>query len=461
MLSLRGQLPPIAFNGSGRAPSSLDPKAVTNVEGKSIGRCSPHSVTIPGAVDAWARLVADYGRKTLGYLLQPAIRFAEEGYPVHQRVYFDWRLESDVLLRHPITREVFLPHDKVPKPGEMHKQPKLAKTLKLIAEKGRSGFYEGEIARDMVDCLQSLGGYHSLEDFEQASGDYFYPISTTYRGHVVYECPPNTQGIAALQILNILSTFSDDDPPLSARRLHTEIEAVRLAYEDADNLLSDPSTNNIDISRLLSSEHASRLASQIDQERRRSQGRKVEDVSRSTVYISVVDKDRNAVSFINSIFDSFGSGITAPESGVLFNNRATAFSLDLLHPNGLAPRKRPRHTLIPAILGRNGKTCASFGVMGGSYQAAGHAYFLRNLLGFGLDVQESIDLPRVFPAHGNRLDVERGIPNQTRAELKSLGHELCRPVEPIGGAQAILIDWDTGVLTGGSDSRKDGCALGY
>ncbi len=420
-------------------------------------------MTVPGAVDAWARLVEDHGVKALGELLQPAIGYARDGYPVLERVAYDWRLAAELISKDRTARRVFLPGGAPPAIGSVHRQPELAETLAVIAERGREGFYDGPVAEDMVTYLQGLGGLHTLEDFAAAEGEYVTPISTDYRGHRVYECPPNGQGVAALVALNVLSGFDlAQHEPLSAGRLHLEIEAARLAYQDRNCFVADPAKSEVPVDWLLSEAHAAELRAAISPDRAMGalpppRG----PAHKDTVYLCVVDRDGTAVSFINSLFHSFGSGLVSPRSGVVLQNRGEAFVVDPAHPNCIAPGKRPMHTIIPGMLERDGRVVMPFGVMGGQYQAMGHAHFLTNLIDFGLDVQEAIDLARVYAPPQGPVEVESGIPEGSVEDRRDMGHATTGPDKPIGGAQANMIDWQSGVLTGGSDPRKDGCALGY
>jgi gamma-glutamyltranspeptidase/glutathione hydrolase len=345
----------------------------------------------------------------------------------------------------------------------VHYQPALAETMALIATQGRDAFYTGRVAADIVGHLRALGGLHTLEDFATAKGEYVTPIKTAYRGHDVYECPPNGQGIVALELLNILDgyDFTGMDP-LSVDRLHVQTEAARLAYRDRDDLLADPAKTHVPGDWMLSRSRAAELRARIAPDRAMAPPPpNTLPMHADTVYIAVVDRDRNAVSFINSLFSGFGSGIMSPESGVMLQNRANGFVIEAGHPNCIAPGKRPLHTIIPGMVVRNGRAVMPFGVMGGHYQAVGHAHLLGNLFDFGLDVQEAIDLPRIFAPPGEALEVEDGVPGAAIAGLKALGHDVVPAGRPIGGGQAIAINWETGVLTGGSDPRKDGCALGY
>lgn len=462
LMSKEGSSEIIAYNGSGRAPAAATADWYASQGITEIERHSPHAVTVPGAVDAWTQLNADHGKLALGKLFAPAIEFAESGYAISPRVHFDWEQEAALLSADPGAKRIFLPGGRAPRIGEVHRQPELAATFRKIATDGRNAFYMGEVAEDMVSRLRSLGGLHTLDDFMGARGEYVTPIKTGFRGHDVYECPPNGQGVIALMILNILSRFEAKGDPQSANRLHIEIEATRLAYAARDALLADPAKVAVPVEQLLSSATADRLARMIDLGRARADLPSFDmPVHRDTVYISVVDKDRNAVSFINSIYYGFGSGIVAARSGVILNNRGISFSLDPNHPNVIEPGKRPLNTIIPGMLVKDGRVVMPFGVMGGAYQAMGHAHFLSKVLDFGLDLQQAIDLPRVFPIPSTMdVEVESTLPVAVQEELAGRGFRIVRAEEPIGGAQAIMIDWMNGTLQGGSDPRKDGCAIG-
>ncbi|MDX8480163.1 gamma-glutamyltransferase [Mesorhizobium sp. VK24D] len=452
----------IAYNGSGRTPAALtadwfDERGLTEVP-----RQSPAAVTIPGAIDAWTRLHADHGGLPFADLLAPAIRFAEEGYAITPRVHRDWSLEQKLLAADATAARIFLPGGTAPKIGEVHRQPELARTLKRIAAEGRVAFYEGPVAEEIVSYLNSLGGLHTLDDFANARGEYVTPVTTDFRGYTVHECPPNGQGIIALLILNILNRFHAEGDPQSPDRLHVEIEATRLAYAARDAWIADPDKADVPVDHLLSDELADRLAGMIDLSNALTDLPPFEmPLHRDTVYISVVDRNRNSVSFINSTFDSFGTGLVSPRSGVILHNRGQSFSLKPGHPNRIGPSKRPLHTIIPGMVTRNGRVEMSFGVMGGYYQALGHAHLISKVLDYGMDLQEAINLPRLMPtSDGTRVETEHKIDAATKAELERRGFTFSPADEPIGGAQAIRIDWENGTLTGASEPRKDGIALG-
>lgn len=454
----------IAFNGSGRAPMAATADYYLDQGISEIPRQSPHACVIPGAVDAWHQLNRDYGQMALDALLQPAIEYARNGYPIASRVSADMAAQSGLINNEKNLSEAFLKDGQTLPEGALHHQPKLANSLEAIARMGRDAFYTGALAEDMVSYLRGLGGLHSLDDFASAKGNYVTPISSQFRGHTVWECPPNGQGVTALQLLKIMAGIDTENVALlSIERLHTEIEAGRLAYQDRNAFVADPERADIPVAQLLSSDHANALRNAIDPDKAMDRLPKPSLPNHaSTVYITVVDKDRNACSFINTLFDNFGAGLMAPKSGIVFTNRAQGFVIDPGHPNCIAPGKRPLHTIIPGLITKNGRTLMPFGVMGGQYQAFGHMQFLTRFFDFGMDIQEAQDAPRTFPISGTMdVQVEGAIPADVVAGLKRLGHRPVAPDKPIGGSQAIWIDPQSGVLTGGSDPRKDGCAIGY
>lgn len=453
----------LAYNGSGRTPAAatLDWYAKAGIT--TLERHSPHAVTVPGAVEAWARLVKDHGKLPLSEIFQPAIALAREGYAITPRVAYDLAAQHDTLIRDANAAATFLVEGQPPKAGSVQYQPGLAATLEAIGREGPEVFYRGEIASEMVAHLNAAGGLHSREDFAAAQGEYVKPISANFRGRTVYECPPNGQGIIALMIMKILERFQPKGGPLAVENLHIELEATRLAYAARDRLVADMAQAQVPVELLLSDKLADELAAAIDPARATDPlpvipgGAEHSD----TVYICVVDKDRNAVSFINSIFSPYGSGLMTRNSGVLFHNRGQSFVLKQGHPNAVAPRKRPMHTIIPGMVAENGRVVMPFGVMGGHYQAMGHAHFLAKLFDHGLDLQEAIDLPRLFPLPGTAtVEVEGRLRESVGPALAARGFDVQPPKTPMGGAQAIWIDWEKGTLTGGSDPRKDGCALG-
>lgn len=463
LYSPKGAGVPIAFNGSGKAPLAATADWYASQGIKSIARQSAHSVTVPGAIDAWDRLVADHGTKPLRELLQPAIHYARNGYPISSRVHYDFATQVDLLKGDEGASRVMLPGGKPPAVGSLHRQPALADTMERIAKEGREGFYSGPVAEEIVAFLRERGGLHTMDDFAAVKGDYVKPISTSYRGYDVFECPPNGQGVIALLLLNMMSGYEGGGDPITLERVHLEIEASRLAYAQRNLYVADPAQASVPVEWLLSEENAAALRKAIDPDKA---GSVLPDIKpplhESTVYISVVDKDRNCCSFINTLFSPFGSGQLVPGCGVMLQNRGQGFVLDPEHPNCIAPGKRPLHTIIPGMVVKDGRAVMPFGVMGGAYQSTGHMQFLSRMFDFGLDIQQAMDAPRFFPDPATGVvDVERSLPAEIVEGLQAKGHKTTVPVRPIGGSQAIWVDWEEGVLTGGSEPRKDGCAIGY
>lgn len=461
LYSPKGEGAPIAFNGSGRSPAAATLDWYLERGFAAIPETGPHAVTVPGAIDAWCRLLEDHGRKGIDAALAPAIHYAEKGYVVHDRVAWDWEEVVPVLAADEHSARMLLKQGKTFEAGDIHRQPELAASLKLIAAKGRAGFYEGAVAEDLVGRLKELGGLHGLDDFAATRGDYVTPITAHYRGYDLFQIPPNNQGLTALLMLNILSGFdlAGLDPD-GAERLHLEIEAGRLAYRDRDRWIADQDKVDVPVRELLSADYAAGLRAAIDPARAMTGLPDVAFPKSDTVYISVVDKDRNAVSFINSTYDSFGSGVSGPKSGIVLQSRGRSFKLDRDHPNVIAPNKRPMHTIMPGMALKNGRVVTPYGVMGGAYQPFGHAHFVTNLIDFGMDPQQALDAPRVFARDGI-VEIERGVSQAVENGLTAKGHTVQRSEEPFGGGQAVIIDWEKGTLTGASDHRKDGCALGY
>jgi gamma-glutamyltranspeptidase/glutathione hydrolase len=462
LLAKKGGSDIVGLNGSGAAPKAAHVDWYQQRGIKEIGLSSVHSVTVPGAIDAWEQLLVDHGTLELGRVLEPAIRFAEDGFPVSPRIAADWGLLTPRIAKDAGAARHYLPDGRAPRTGEIFKSPALAATLKRIAGEGRKGFYEGPVARDMVARLNELGGLHTLEDFAAVKASYVEPVRTQYRGREIAEIPPNGQGITALIMLNILSRFGLSGlDPNGAERHHIEAEASRLAFEVRDRYVADPDFGAVPVAHMLSDKLADELAARIDPDRALDDVKAAAGpVYRDTVYLTVVDRDRNAVSFINSLYFGFGSGIVAPESGVTFQNRGAGFVIDAGHPNRIEGGKRPLHTIIPGMMLEGGRCTMPFGVMGGAYQPVGHAHLVSNIVDYGMDVQEAIDSPRSFHVSG-RMEVEHGIGDGAREGLRALGHEVADAFLPWGGGQAIAIDWKQGGLIGGSDARKDGAAIGY
>ncbi len=455
----------VALNGSGRAPAAADIDFFERQNLTTLPDHSPHAVTIPGAVAAWEKLLAAHGRKGLDELLRPAIRFAEEGHPVAPRVAADW---ADAAAKLRTTgASAFLPDGAAPAPGTLFRQPALAASLRAIARHGAGAFYEGEIAADMVATLRAHGGRHEMSDFAAglAGPEFVTPIHAAWRGFEIWQCPPNGSGLLVLMLMGLLDGFAPaPEGPLGLARVHRHAEAARLVYRDRDAFLADPAEADVPVAHLTSADYLAGLRALIDPARAMAHlpaaGETELPRHPDTVYLSVVDRDGNACSLINSLYQSFGSGILAAKSGVMLHNRGLGFRLQRGHPNGIAPGKRPMHTIIPGMLTRDGAAVMPFGVMGGHFQPMGQSLLLSNLFDYGLDLQEALDLARFFPQAGN-LELERGIPDSLATRLAALGHLPTRIERPLGGGQAIMIDRARGVLIGASDPRKDGLALGY
>ena len=460
LYSEKGGLP-VALNGSGRAPAKAHLQWYAEHDIQQILSLTPHAVTIPGAVDAWCALNEAYGTLSLADLLEPAVRAAEDGYIVTPRVAYDWNLYQG-RLQDPITATLFLPGGKPPLPGDRMRNPPLAKTLRRIGRTGRDGFYTGPVMQDIVARLQALGGLHEEADFVAHGADWIEPISARYRSFDVYECPPNGHGLATLLILRVLEGYPmGHDDFGEVDRLHVLAEATRAAYAVRDAFVCDPEQVPVDTARYLSDTWAEETGRQIRLDRASQSTAWLGTEHRDTTYLCVVDRDGNAISLMNSLFFSFGSGIFAPESGVLLHNRGSGFRLVAGHPNAIAPRKRPLHTIIPGMLCKEGRAVMPFGVVGGDYQAVGQAHFLHRMLDCEMDPQQAVEAPRCFAHPRGVLEVEHTVAKPIVAELARRGHQIEIADPPLGGCQAIWIDNERGVLIGGADPRKDGVALGY
>lgn len=448
------------YNGSGRAAVGLRVDALADQSTGYLAGDSVHSVTVPGAVEAWAAVLTTHGRFGLDRALNPAILYAEHGFPVAPRVAYDWATQVDRLRHDPGAARHYLLDGRAPTAGDVIRLPALAATLKRIAALGPRAFYEGPVAEDIVASLKARGSFLVGDDLVRHRGDVVVPVSTNYRGLDILELPPSGQGLTALVLLNVLENFDLAAlDPLGPERFHLALEAARLAYALRDDLIADPSHMQVSVPALLDKELARKLANRIDRSRRLA----VADapaLAGDTVYLAVVDRDRMAVSLINSLFSTFGVGICTENTGIMLQNRGACFVLDPGHPNRIGPGKRPMHTIIPAMAMREGRCAMPFGVMGAHYQPMGHAQVVTNMVDYGMDVQAAIDAPRAFFADAISV-VERGVPQSTIAGLEQRGHAVAVAPRPWGGGQAVAIDWERGVLAGGSDPRKDGCALGY
>lgn len=449
-----------ALNASGRAPMAATPEWYERKGMAAIEVTSPHAVTVPGAVDGWARLLSDHGTRSLADCLAPAIEHAATGFIVTPRVAVDWQNAKPKIMANAGARAHLLIDGRVPRAGEVMRMPALARTLEAIARDGRDAFYSGPIARDMVATLAGLGGLHTEADFARQSSSYVETLSVRYGDLDVHELPPNNHGIVALILLKMLARLGRlSESPTAPERYHVMMEAARLAYAMRDTFVADPELARVPVAHMLDDAVIEELVRRIDRTRKSDLGPVPQPAGSDTICLSVVDESGLAVSFINSLFADFGTGITTAESGIVLHNRAQGFVLDRRHPNAIGPGKRPLHTLVPAMAMRDGRPALAFGVMGAAFQPMGHAYLLNNLLDYGLDIQQAIDCPRVF-FEGSELLVEEGVPAATMTALAGRGHKVSIRTLPWGGAQAVEITRD-GVLIGGSDARKDGCAMGY
>jgi gamma-glutamyltranspeptidase/glutathione hydrolase len=452
-----------ALNGSGRAPNAL---TIDEARKRGALRGMPTMgwlpVTVPGAVDGWAQLLERFGRMKFADVLHPAIEYAEQGFPVSELIANAWASLQPKLDMNPSAARAYLHRDQAPRVGEIHKQPDLAKTLRALAEGGRDVFYRGEIADKIAQHASDTGGLITRADLANHTSTWDEPISTTYHDVTLYECPPNGQGIVALETLNLLENF--DLRALehnSAEYLHLLIEAMKLAFADAFAHVADPRVVPVPTAQLLDKAYAAKRRTLIDMAHALEMpptGIKGSD----TVYLSVVDQERNCVSFINSLYEGFGSGIVVPGTGICLQNRGANFSLDPQSPNALAPNKRPYHTIIPAMAFKHGQPWLTYGVMGGFMQPQGHVQVLLNMYDFQMDPQRALDAPRVRVFGDGAVALEDAFDNDTRLALASRGHRLVESdPDEFGGGQIIALEPETGALAAGSDPRKDGCAIGY
>jgi len=461
-----------ALNGSGRAPAALtlDRLAKEGLLDDGLPPFHAHTVTVPGACAGWLDLLERHGTLGPGEVLAPAIRLAEEGFPVAPLTSIFWRSAANRQLATAPNGAEMTVAGRGPEPGEIFRNPGLARTFHTVVEGGKKAYYEGPIARAIAQVIQGAGGCMTEDDLAAHTSTWETPSSVTYRGYRVYECPPNGQGITALIALNVLEGFDFSSLELlSPEALHLQIEALRLAFADARWYISDPEFTQIPLDQLLSKDYAAERRKLLDPRAATlDPARGLPVTSSDTVYLSVVDKLGNACSFTNSNYMGFGTGIVPKGWGFTLQNRGHNFSLDRGHPNALAPRKRPYHTIIPALATResDGSLFASFGVMGGFMQPQGHVQVFSALVDGGLDPQSALDLPRfcIDSSDGTgTVSLEQGIPDRTMERLAEMGHPV-RLVAGIGRSlfgrgQVILRDPRTGTLTAGSDPRADGCAM--
>ena len=450
------------LNASGRSSMSTDAEAVRARGLKALPEFDALSVTVPGALAGWEAVANRFGTKGFDRLFADAIGYAEDGFAVHPRVAADWKRYEADLANDPGARLHYLTDGLAPKPGERMRQAALAGVLRKVARDGAKAFYEGEVAAEIAATVRAGGGFMEESDLAACTADWVDPIGTDHAGQRLNEIPPNGQGITALIMLNMLDVLDAKHLPReSAERWHIWIEVARLAYAARDAFVSDPATMNVPIEAMLSRTFAEELAARIDPGRRNDDLVMPKLPGPDTTCLTVVDRDRRAVSFINSLYFGMGSRIVTPKSGVTLQNRGACFTLEKGHPNELGPGKRPMHTIIPGMAtGPRGATI-SFGVMGGGFQPMGHAQVFTDIVVGGMDPQEAADQPRLFWGDDGILDCETGISAEVRNGLEARGHTLRKAEMPHGGAQLIAIDHESGFLIGGSDPRKDGHAAGW
>lgn len=451
-------------------PEEFKRRGLTQMPGKG-----PLTVDVPGVVEGWHQLLTRFGTITLAKAIAPAIGYARDGYPVAELMAKEWHDNEKALAADPHTAATFLPQGKPMNQGEIFANPRLARTLEVIAKEGRDAFYKGSIARAIVADLKARDGLLEMRDFADHKADWVDPISTNYRGYDVMEMPPSTQGFVALEMLNIMEGF--DIKALghnSADYLHVVTEAKRIAFADRGAVLADRDHMPKDaLTTLLSKEYAGTRRKEINMDKAAAHyasgipataGRPTQDFAGrdlgDTIYLTAADGQGNVVSFIQSLFGSFGAGFVAGETGITLHNRGSGFTLQHGHPNEIGPHKRPLHTLVPAMIVKDGKPWVSFGVMGGDNQAQAHAQIVANFVDFGMHVQEAGDAARMRHM-GQELALESGIGADIRQALETKGHKIRDGRGQMGGYQAIFIDPKTGVLLGGSDLRKDGLAIGW
>ncbi len=454
------------LNASGPSPKALTPAFLAQHDVHRMPADGIHTVTVPGAVMGWYQMHQRFGKLPWKDLFQDAIAFAEQGFPVYEGASEVWgdpaivqRMEAN-----PESKRVFLAGGKPPHPGQVFRNPEMAHAFRLIADQGPDAFYKGEIASAILKTSEHLGGTMTAQDLASYSPEWVQPLSIDYRGWRVYELPPNGQGMAALEMLNIMETV----PPtplgaFSAPELHKRIEAMKLAYSDVHANVTDPRFHDAPVAQLLSKEYARKRAAEIDANRANCNVKAGDPVGSNTTYLTVVDKDGNIASWIQSLFSAFGSRVTVEGMGFALQNRGASFTLDAKHPNVLAGGKRPFHTIIPAFM-EKGDEHIGFGIMGGAVQPMAHVQFVSNFVDYGMTLQEALEAPRFFKSGAPGCDVyiESRVPEQTLQQLSERGHQIRigrAYVETMGRGQAILRNSKTGVNYAASDPRADGAAI--
>lgn len=465
------------YNGHGRSPATLSLQWFVDHGYRDIPPHGPLPVTVPGAVDGWFALHERFGKRRMRDNLQPAIDYARNGHPVHETIAYYWARSVPVLSKFPGFIEQFTLGGRAPRKGELWRNPFLAETLETIAREGRDGFYRGRVAKSIADYVQAQGGFLSEDDLAEHHGEWVDPVSINYRGYDVWELPPSGQGIAALQILQLLEGFDLKTYGFgSFEHVHLFTEAKKLAFEDRARWYADPAFAPAPVDALISDAYADQRRRLIDPQRA---AKTVEAGNPAlnegdTIYLTTADADGMMVSLIQSNYRGMGSGMTPPGLGFILQDRGEMFVLKEGHPNSFAPRKRPFHTIIPAFITQDGKPWLSFGLMGGAMQPQGHAQIVINLIDFGMNLQEAGDAPRIHHdgsteptgqnlamTDGGVLQLESGFPYETIRALMNAGHHVEFANGPYGGYQAIARDHAQGIYIGASESRKDGQAAGY
>lgn len=461
------------LNASGRSPKSLTLDKLKDMGLEKIPVRGPLPISVPGCVDGWFELHERFGSLSMEKILSPAIHYASKGFPVTEIIAYSWQNSAKSLRDKPGFAEVYMPGGKAPNKGDIFKNPALANTFKLISKEGRHAFYEGSIAKEIESFLEKHGGFLKVSDLAAHTSEWVEPVSTNYRGYDVWELPPNGQGIAVLQILNILEDFDIKNMGFGSKEyLHLFIEAKKLAYEDRAKFYADPDFNKIPVDKLISKEYAAERRKLIDHSKSSRKPEPGNLENGDTIYLTVADKDGNMISLIQSLYWGFGSGMVSPMLGFPLQNRGELFTFKNGHFNQYAPGKRPFHTIIPAFVTKDGKPFLSFGVMGGSMQPQGHVQILINIIDFAMGLQEAGDAPRIrhggssqptgsIMSAGGFVNFESGFSMETIRELVRMGHNMRKSVGGFGGYQAIMFDNKNKVYYGASESRKDGQAAGY
>jgi len=461
------------LNASGRSPEDLTLKYFIENNFKSIPAYGPLPVSVPGVVDGWFELHNKFGKIKMRDILSPTIKYAEDGFPVTELVSYYMKNASDNFQDYPNFKETYFIDDSTPEKGQVFKNPDLANTLRTIVKNGKKGFYEGEIAQTIANFVQDQGGFLSYDDLKNHKSEWIEPVSTNYRGYDVWELPPNGQGIAALQILNLLEGYDIRSMGFgTADYIHHFVEAKKIAFADRAKYYADMDFNEIPVDYLISKEYADIRRKEINSDNSASTVLPGDIENGDTIYLTTADSEGNMVSLIQSNYRGMGSGMVPNNLGFMLQDRGELFSLDENHFNVYAPKKRPFHTIIPAFITKDGNPLISFGLMGGAMQPQGHAQIVINIIDFDMNLQEAGDAPRIRhqsnqqPTGGEMTDggevaLEKGFNYKQIRELMKKGHKVIYDLGSFGGYQAIMIDYINKVYYGASESRKDGSAIGY